>query len=401
MASREGKQQGFTSHGALALAKCLQTTSNIIQVWLPRHRIGPYGASALFLACRENPTIQHLNLRRCRIGERGAFAFCELLLEPGANHGLLEVDLGSNGIGHRGTVAIERALEERVKQEQKEDDVMFVNLEGNLVFPEVRDLLLKNILIQSFSRFYVAPFCFLHQIMNGVTHGLGVVLTMVGGYLLSQRVKGLSPTHHISCSIYTASLLVLYMSSTLYHSFFTLQHTKYIFQGKHGIVYSRCVWIPIDSPCFVLVFDKCAIYILIAGSYTPFLQILFGDKPIWSIGLLGFIWFCCVFGILVEAFYPTWKYRPMFSLSMYLAMGWAVLIMLPEMRERLPGGCTYYLILGGVAYTVGVPFFVRDNNLDHAIWHLFVLSGSIFHWLGIYFYVAQRPLATCTDADAY
>jgi hemolysin III len=62
------------------------------------------------------------------------------------------------------------------------------------------------------------------------------------------------------------------------------------------------------------------------------------------------------------------------------------------MQERLPVGCIHLLILGGVAYTAGVPFFVRDNNLDHAIWHLFVLSGSVMHWLAVYLYVAPKPL---------
>lgn len=173
LASKEGRKNpsyklGFTSHGALALAKVLQKSKHIQQVWLPRHRIGPYGASALFLAARDNPTIQTLNLRRCRIGERGAFAFCELIasntLPPpssqssalasmskdpgspafshtlldsiaGAPTGLLEVDLSSNGIGHRGTAAIERALEQR---HRKTAEMLLVNLEGNLVFPEVR-----------------------------------------------------------------------------------------------------------------------------------------------------------------------------------------------------------------------------------------------------------------------
>ena len=169
VASKEGKRGGdkscsklgFTSHGALALAKALQTTHYILQVWLPRHRIGPYGASALFLACRENPTIQNLDLRKCRMGERGAFAFCELILSSSANNnnnntattmtstsmrnsrnilqtnkegGLIEVDLSSNGIGHRGTSAIERAVAE---WNQNSPTPLIVNLEGNLVFPEV------------------------------------------------------------------------------------------------------------------------------------------------------------------------------------------------------------------------------------------------------------------------
>lgn len=207
--------------------------------------------------------------------------------------------------------------------------------------------------------------------MNGVTHGLGVVLSLIGGYLLSNRVQHQSMVHTISTSVYTTSLLVLYLSSTLYHSFFSLQHTKYIFQ----------------------VMDKCAIYVLIAGSYTPFLTIMFSDKPMYSIGLLGFIWTCCFLGISVEAFVPNWKYRPIFSLSMYLGMGWASMVCLPETGERLPIQCIHLLILGGVGYTAGVPFFIRDNNLDHAIWHLFVMSGSIFHWFGVYLYVAPTPLS--------
>jgi hemolysin III len=207
--------------------------------------------------------------------------------------------------------------------------------------------------------------------MNGVTHGLGTVMCIVGGYLLSERVKDLSHTHKVSCAVYTTSLLVLYLSSTLYHSFFILQHTKYVF----------------------MVFDKCAIYILIAGSYTPFMKILFHDQAIWSVGLLGFIWMCCFLGISVEAFAPAWKHKKLFSLAMYLGMGWAALACMPQMNERLPQAAMNCLILGGVGYTAGVPFFIRNNNLDHAIWHLFVMAGSIFHWFCVYLYVAQQPLA--------
>lgn len=188
--------------------------------------------------------------------------------------------------------------------------------------------------------------------------------------MMSNRVRGMSQIHKVSCAVYTASLLVLYTSSTLYHSFFILQQTKYVFQ----------------------VIDKCAIYILIAGSYTPFLQILLQDQMIWSAGLLSFIWVCCVLGICVEAFFPTWNLRSAFSLTMYLGMGWAAIVCLPEMKARLPEGCIHLLVLGGVGYTAGVPFFLRNNNLDHAVWHLFVLSGSIFHWLAVYIYVAPKPL---------
>jgi hemolysin III len=343
LAGKVGKNHrkyGFTSHGSLALAKLLQTSKNIREVLLPKHKIGPYGATAIFMACAQNGSIQQLGMRGCRIGNKGGFGFAELI-PSSSSTGLLEVDLSANRIGPEATTAIEKGLEQRFKNENMVP--IAVNLEGNHVFP---------------------------QVMNGVTHGLGVVLSFIGGYMLSRRISGLSKIHDISCAVYTTSLLALYMSSTLYHSFFSLQSTKYVFE----------------------VFDKCAIYILIAGSYTPFLQIILSDNPIWSVGLLAFIWICCLFGICVEAFLPTWEYRGVFSLSMYLGMGWACLICLPEMMERLPQSCLNLLVLGGVAYTVGVPFFVRNNNLDHAIWHLFVLSGSIFHWLAVYLYVAPLPL---------
>ena len=77
---------------------------------------------------------------------------------------------------------------------------------------------------------------------------------------------------------------------------------------------------------------------------------------------------------------------------MYIGMGWAALVCLPHMKERMPQAAVNYLILGGVGYTAGIPFFIRNNFLDHAIWHLFVMVGSICHWLAVYLYVAPRKL---------
>ena len=195
---------------------------------------------------------------------------------------------------------------------------------------------------------------------------MGVLFGIVGAGALAERVKDKPARHMIACTIYSTSLLVLYVSSTLYHSFFTMQNTKYIFE----------------------VLDKCAIYILIAGSYTPFLQIVLGHNPLWSVWLLAFIWTCCICGITVEMTLPTWPHKKVFSLAMYLGMGWCALICLPELLHILPQGALNLLVMGGVGYTCGVPFFVRNNNLDHSIWHIFVLSGSMFHWFGIYYYVA-------------
>ena len=345
--------RGMHSHGALTLAKVLQMSQYIEQVLLSRNRIGPYGASALFIACSTNPVIRKLYLRRCRVGERGALVFAELVV-PSKTTGLQEIDLSANCIGVKGCFAIEQALLERTPAVEKTKDdnhnnakplpTMTIDLEGNLVLQEV---------------------------MNAATHGLGIVLAMIGSYLLTQRAKKYDDYRHTwSCAIYSMSLIVLYTSSTLYHSFFSMQHTKYIFE----------------------ILDKSAIYILIAGSYTPFLQLILGHEAIWSIGLLAFLWSCCCLGISVEAMCPTWKYRTTFSLAMYLSMGWSALACLPRIAVLVPRSCIQHMVLGGVAYTSGVPFFVRNNNLDHAVWHVFVLAGSIFHWCGVYFYVVDFVL---------
>lgn len=341
--TNHAKRRGFQSHGAVALAKVLQVTQHVTQLRLQRNSIGPYGASAIFLACARNGALTTLAMRRCRVGERGALVLAETLRnDTDGQCGLREVDLSANYIGHVGCEMLERAILQRNKAMANSDDATTLttcDLEGNLVFQEV---------------------------MNAITHGLGVLLAFWGSFLMSRRVANKSPRAVYSCAVYSTSLIVLYTSSTLYHSFFTMQNTKYIFE----------------------VLDKCAIYILIAGSYTPFLQIVLAHEPFWSTGLLSFIWVCGVLGIGIEATLPVWRYRKVFSLSMYLGMGWAAMACLPEVASLLPDNAIRLMVLGGVAYTSGVPFYVRSNNLDHAIWHIFVVVGSFFHWLGIYLYVA-------------
>jgi len=348
VAAKEGKnfgKKGIRSHGAYALSKVLQMSLHIEEVFLPKNRIGPYGASAIFCAAKENKALKTLLMRGCRIGERGAFALVSQILmnEDASKSGLREIDLCVNQIGFYGVFAIEKALKnrkERLKAQGIDDDEILVDLEGNMVFQEV---------------------------MNCVTHGLGILLGTIGTYFLAAKVEGMERRYKVSCAVYSTSLVVLYTSSTLYHSFFALLRTRYIFQ----------------------VFDKCAIYILIAGSYTPFLTIALHHKPLWSAALLTFIWVCAIGGIGVEAFFPLWKYRKTFSLAMYLGMGWSCLACMHDFVEILPMNALYLIVAGGVAYTGGVPFFVRNNNLDHSIWHVFVIAGSFFHWLCIYLYVVE------------
>ncbi|EJK66017.1 hypothetical protein THAOC_13081 [Thalassiosira oceanica] len=127
----------------------------------------------------------------------------------------------------------------------------------------------------------------------------------------------------------------------------------------------------------------------VTRSYTPFLMIALHHEPLWSLNLLLFIWASASGGILVEATCQKWKHKSKFSLAMYLTMGWCCMMCLPDLIAALPSKGIGLLVAGGLAYTGGVPFFIRNNNLDHSIWHLFVLAGSVFHWLCVYLYVAR------------
>eukprot|EP00804_Cyclotella_cryptica_P003800 CCRYP_008942-RE/>CCRYP_008942-RE protein AED:0.36 eAED:0.36 QI:119/1/1/1/0/0/3/534/615 len=335
-------KKGFRSHGAYALSRVLQVSKFITEVYMPNNRVGPYGATALFEAVRENTTLKTLLMQGCRIGEKGALAFATHICGEGSQSVLEEVDLSINRIGFRGCYELERALKEQMGKSSLTDNGphLMVNLDANMVLQEV---------------------------MNSVTHGLGIVLAIIAACLLTKRAQGLPSHYVISCAIYSTALIVLYTISTLYHSFFALPTVKFIFK----------------------VIDRCAIYVLIAGSYSPFLMIALQHNEVWSMHLLLFIWACAFGGMFVEATMWHWKHKPKFSLSLYLFMGWSCLICFPDLVNVLSSNALGLLVAGGVSYTAGIPFFVRNSHLDHAIWHLFVLVGSICHWLCVYLHVIK------------
>jgi len=150
---------------------------------------------------------------------------------------------------------------------------------------------------------------------------------------LNRQVSGQPFDYTASCAVYSAAVIALYASSTLYNSFFALRRTKFTFQ----------------------VFDGSAIYPLIAGSYTTFLVIGLHHKPHLPGRLLLLMWGCALSGILVEGYnFRTWEYKGKFSLAMYLGMGWMCMSCLPDLLEVLPMGAVGLLVAGGVAYTGGV-----------------------------------------------
>ncbi len=200
------------------------------------------------------------------------------------------------------------------------------------------------------------------EIANSITHGVGLFLA-IGGLATLTALASLRGTawHIVGYSIFGATLVLSYATSTLYHS------------------------LPIPRAKSVLrVFDHCAIFLLIAGTYTPFL--LVNLRGPWGWSLFGVIWALAALGIVFKV--TMLRRWTAMSVVLYVAMGWVVVVAAKPMLSAVAPGGLLLLLLGGLAYTAGVGFYAwRRLPYHHAIWHLFVLAGSVSHFFAVLFYV--------------
>jgi hemolysin III len=200
------------------------------------------------------------------------------------------------------------------------------------------------------------------EIANSITHGIGAVLAIAAlGVLCAYASLRGTTWHVVGCSVFAASLIVLYTASTLYHS--------------------------VPSPrvkSILRVIDHSAIFLLIAGTYTPFT--LVNLRGPWGWSLFGVIWGLALLGILLRAAVSRTRKRTF--LALYLGMGWAIVVAIEPLFESVAQGGILLLLLGGLAYTAGVVFYRwRTLRYHHAIWHGFVLAGSTFHFFAVLLYV--------------
>jgi hemolysin III len=196
------------------------------------------------------------------------------------------------------------------------------------------------------------------EVFNSITHGIGTLLSVAALVLLVILSVGKGDIWHIvSYTIYGSTLVLLYLSSTLYHSF-TKEKLKNLFAR----------------------FDHAAIFLLIAGTYTPFLLTVLRGTFGWI--LFGIIWGVAVIGVVIRSIYLT-RFRKL-MVALYLAMGWMFVVAVGPMIKNLPILSIIFLFLGGIFYSVGVIFYVKRNlKYGHGIWHLFVLAGSIMHFFAV------------------
>ena len=202
--------------------------------------------------------------------------------------------------------------------------------------------------------------------LNSISHLVGAALALVGlGALLTISIQSRDPWMIASFSIFGVTMVLLYTMSTLYHSF-SPPKLKRLFK----------------------IFDHVAIYLLIAGTYTPYMLVSLRDGNGWAI--MTVVWVLAVAGILSEIFLKG-KAVKVGQMIVYLAMGWACSYDLDALQRVLSEAGFFWLTVGGLAYTAGVIFYVLDMmkrlNHAHGIWHFFVLAGSLCHFISIIGYV--------------
>jgi hemolysin III len=197
------------------------------------------------------------------------------------------------------------------------------------------------------------------EIANTFSHAVGFVGALIGTpILLTAAVRNGSAGFLLGAVVFTGTMSILYLSSTLYHA-----------------------WPPTRVKDFLQLFDHSAIYFLIAGTYTPFAL-----GPLRGHGgflILGLIWFAAIFGVLMKVTRGPSRHRKL-AMSLYLGMGWLIPLTNHPVMLALPFSALMWLVAGGIAYTVGVLFFVNNRlRYSHFIWHLFVLAGTSCHFVAV------------------
>lgn len=202
------------------------------------------------------------------------------------------------------------------------------------------------------------------EIANSVSHGLALIAVLIGTpFLLVHAARQGDAGYIVGASIFAATMILLYLASTLYHAI-SHPRAKRVFR----------------------VIDHSAIFLLIAGTYTPFtLGVLHGP---WGWTLFGLVWGLAVIGIMLKA--SNRFAHPKLSTAIYLLMGWLVVIAIDPLMARVPTAGLLWLVAGGLAYSAGVVFFALDSRLKygHFTWHVFVIAGTACHFFAVLGYAA-------------
>lgn len=201
----------------------------------------------------------------------------------------------------------------------------------------------------------------LQEKLNATTHAIGAIFGVIGLFLLAYYDSHKTGWSLFSVIVYGVSIVVLFTASTVYHAVKD-ENKKHVFR----------------------IIDHISIYLLIAGTYTPVLLITLHESLGWT--LFYVVWGIAAFGVILKLFF-TGRFE-IFSTLLYLVMGWLIVFDFTNLSAKIDSNGMLLFFAGGLAYTVGIVFYaIKKIPYNHVIWHLFVLSGAIFHFLMIFFYV--------------
>ncbi|KAH3732162.1 monocyte to macrophage differentiation protein [Pelomyxa schiedti] len=377
--------------GAITLGRILRANTSLEFIDISRNNIAGLGCEHIANALEHNSTVTHLDLHSNSIGLQGARAMAHAI--QGTHHSLLFLDLSANLITYNGVVVLRSAVAGcNYKRGHVSDDPP---LPGGF-FPwrpgvdickccshKKGAVSTKHVELQEFAHADdrkstkleadLSSNLVLEELWNSLTHGAGAALAVIATAFNLVRAASQTVRHVEGALIFSLCLLMVYFSSMFYHSFFMLKAPKAVF---HRL-------------------DRSAIYLLIAGTYTPICMIsLYG-----LVGtlLLASIWAMAFLGVLLDII--AWSKCMTLKYGLYLAMGWALVPWIYSIMTY-PGPVLgfwgyFWLAFGGIIYTAGVFFLVNDEvgKFYHVFWHICSLVGSIMHWVCIYYYVLPNPLA--------
>jgi hemolysin III len=196
------------------------------------------------------------------------------------------------------------------------------------------------------------------ELANSISHGIGLCAALIAAPILLLEASRSSPGFFLGTLIFVITMSMLYLGSTLYHA-----------------------WPQTRGKSFLQALDHSAIFLLIAGTYTPFT--LGPLRGFWGSLMLALVWALAIFGVFLKATRGPSRH-PKLSMTLYLGTGWLALIAARPMALAIPFPALFWLVAGGITYTIGVLFFVNQRlRFSHFVWHLFVLAGSTCHFLAV------------------
>lgn len=325
---------GNGNSNARVLSDILSANKSIKEVNLSDTGLDDDGMTEICRALDSNDSVTKLDISRNIFTENGAKMLTEALAR---NSKLKELDLSRNALGFQAISSLQCACA---------TSGLLINTSGNYVFEEI---------------------------MNAVSHGVGFIGAVIGSTLLMSDAHAKGTDYHFwAAALFSFSLMFLFLFSTLYHSFFMVPSVSWILQ----------------------IFDHVGIYLLIAGSYTPFMLIGMHHSRFAQI-LLVLEWSVATIGSIVATVADLNK--PMTNVVeciMFVGMGSAVLFLIHDMAEVLPSHCITLILSGGIAYGLGITFYVLGEfkPIFHVFWHCVVVCSAAAHWFAVYWYVLPLDL---------